>query len=162
MAGKKLSGWNWTKLALIGSLSVNFLVLGLLGGMWWSGGHHKSGGQPASATAPLQIGPYGRAFSKEDRAEMRRAFEQQRPKFRETRRAMRGFAKELAEALRADAFDRALVEDILARQMTQITMAQQSGQEIMLDRLEAMSPSERAAFADRLETGLNRRKRRNP
>ena len=62
---------NWLRIVLVVSLGVNLLIAGAFIGSSFS---EKSGREKNSSTlAP--VGPYGRAFSKEDRQALRQSFE---------------------------------------------------------------------------------------
>jgi hypothetical protein len=56
-------------------------------------------------------------------------------------------------ALRADPFDPAAVQALFDRQKMRMTAAIALGQSLLLQRISAMSPQERAVFADRVEAG---------
>ncbi len=73
---------------------------------------------------------------------------------------MRAFGQQLAEAVRAEPFDADVVRAILTEQRALQLSMQEAGSQIMVDRLEQMSPEARAAFAERLESGIKRFKQR--
>lgn len=147
-----------TRILLIVSLAANLLVAGVIAGAYFSDGPEKRAAVRGHSSLPL--GPYGRAFSKEDRADLRKAFEARKPWFDKSRRQMRGFGKEMATAMRADPFDAAEISDILARQSAVWSEIQAEGQKLFVERVRAMTPDQRAAFADKLEKGMSRGKRR--
>ncbi|MDA8747638.1 periplasmic heavy metal sensor [Litoreibacter sp.] len=155
---KAKSGRRWTRILLVISLGVNLLVLGMFAGAQFAGNPERSTGAKRGHSK-LPIGPYGRAFSKEDRAELRKMFDARKPWFEQSRRQMRGFGQEMAEAVRSESFDAALISDILQRQSTVLSAFQAEGQNLLVDRITAMTPDQRAAFADRLEKGLKHGKR---
>ncbi len=138
------------RVLLFASLALNLLVVGALvgAGLWggWGHGHHGPGLDAAG-------GPMTRALSREDRRaisqRMRQAYRDGRP----GRAAHRAAFEALLDDLRAEPFQRAAVEAHMARMRGLLTDRLELGQTLLLDRLEAMSPSERAAFADRLEHG---------
>lgn len=154
---KPKPGPSKTRILLIVSLAANLLVAGVVAGAFFSGGPEKRG--PGRGYSNLPLGPYGRAFSKEDRADLRAAFEARKPWFDKSRRQMRGFGKEMAAAMRAEPFDAAAITDILARQSAVWGEIQAEGQKLFVERVSAMTPDQRAAFADKLEKGMNRGKR---
>ena len=57
--------------------------------------------------------------------------------------------------LRADPYDAAAVEALMARQSERARERLELGQRVLAKRLAAMSPAERAAYADRLESQLD-------
>jgi len=58
--------------------------------------------------------------------------------------------------LKTEPFDRAAAESILQRQSDIADQRRKAGERALLNRLEAMTPAERAAFVERLENGLAR------
>ncbi len=147
----------WMRILLVASLAANLLIVGVVAGAMWSGGPKTVKRDPGGRG--IVAGPYGRAFSKEDRAEIRRSFEERKPWFDETRRKMRGFGQEIATAVRVEPFDGDAIRAILVRQREIQNALQDEGQNLMLERVEAMTPEQRAAFADRLEKALRGGKR---
>ena len=154
---RKTAGTPWMRILLVISLGLNLAVLGMVIGAKMSGGDQRNwnrGGEDA------RIGPYGRAFSKEDRAQLRRSFGAREKNFRAHRQNMRAAATALVETLRAEPFDIDAVRAVLATQRGAQIALQDEGQEVMLNHLANMTPEARAAFADNLEKGLKRRKPR--
>ncbi|MEM6594992.1 MAG: periplasmic heavy metal sensor [Pseudomonadota bacterium] len=144
---------NWLRLLLFASLSVNLLIAGAFIGSSFAGKDRKG---ERNLAAQVPMGPYGRAFSKEDRQALRQSFEARRDTFRENRAQMRAYGEELAAAVRATPFDADAVRDILTQQRGLQLSMQEAGSDIMIERLEQMSPEARAAFAERLEKGIRR------
>lgn len=151
------SGNRGMRLLLAASLGVNLLVAGIFAGAHFSGKPERSGAQRDHRSLPL--GPYGRAFSKEDRAELRKAFGGRKDWFAKSRSQMRAFGQEMVTAMRAEPFDAGAVEDILNRQGALQTQFQTEGRTLLVDRITAMTADQRAAFAEKLEKGLKRGKR---
>ncbi len=147
----------WMRILLVVSLGLNLATAGMVVGAKLAGGDHRNwsrGGEDA------RIGPYGRAFSKEDRALLRRSFGARQEAFRAHRKTMRAAAAALVETLRAEPFDIDAARAALATQRSAQIALQDEGQEVMLAHLANMTPEARAAFADTLEKGLKRRKPR--
>lgn len=155
------SAWPWTRIALVVSLGVNLLVVGAVAGALLSGGPDPRGTAERRAEKGLPIGPYGRAFSQQDRAELRRAFEARKPLFEQSRRDMRAVAGEIANIVRADPFDPAALKAAFGQQSTLQQAVRAEGQTLLIERLTNMSAAERQAFAEKLEAGLKRGRRRN-
>lgn len=151
-------GKPWTRILLVVSLGINLLIAGAVVGAYVTGGGERRAGN--DGPRDNWAGPYGRALSKEDRAEMRKSFEGRRSWFRDTRRQMRGFGTEMAAAVRAEPFDPSVVKDILDRQRAVQSSVHGEGQALLIERLTDMSPDQRAAFAEKLEKGLRRNKAR--
>ena len=130
---------------LIGSLAINFLMLGLGIGAIVSGPH---GGGPRAME--LALGPFARALDDGDRRAIAREMMQRgdvRPPSRQDRMTV---LTDLVAALRAEPFDPSRIRDLIDRQQTWVQSAQTAAQEAVLARIVAMSPEARLAFADRL------------
>ncbi|MEO0912160.1 MAG: periplasmic heavy metal sensor [Pseudomonadota bacterium] len=135
----------WMRILLIMSLSVNLLFLGLLAGAAWTG-----------PGAPRLTGPGGefrvmeRALPKEAREALMADMWRDRQAFHGKRRELGEIRREMIETLRTEPFDRAAMEALLARQREFWLEMGTKGQMLMLERIEAMTPEERATFADNL------------
>lgn len=148
----------WVKGVFILSLTLNFLVAGLVvGGLIGHARHPPpmpgdGGGAPEAFT----LGPLSGAFSREDRLAMRRAAEGQGTDFRAMRAAIGGDFAKLEAALSADPYDEAAVRAVLAEMRARTLMRMDLGEQAMLDRLGTMSAQERAAMVQRLRDGYAR------
>lgn len=136
---------------LVASLALNLVVVGavaglLISGGGWHGRHHAPGIAAAG-------GPLTRALDDQDRRaiarQMREAYRDGRPGRAEQRAAFDA----LIADLRKTPFERADVAEHMARMRGMLVGRLELAQGLLLDRLEGMTPDERAAFADRLETG---------
>lgn len=142
------------RVLLVISLSLNLLIVGVvLGAMVFGGawhGHHAPGLDRAS-------GPLTRALGPDDRRaigrQMRQAYQDGRP----GRATQKATFDALINALRQEPFNRAEVETRMQemRHLVQTRLA--LGQTLLLDRLEQMTPSDRAAYADRLTEQIHKR-----
>lgn len=131
---------------LIGSLALNLLGLGLVGGAIIRG----PDGFRAPRGVDLALGPIVQALAPEDRdairAELRiREALQLRP-----RRDRDALINALLAALRAETFDPAAVQAALDVPRDRALAVQQAAQQALLNRITAMTPAGRLAFADRL------------
>jgi len=147
----------WTRILLVFSLGLNLAVAGMFVGAKFAGGDHRDWDR---GTEDARIGPYGRAFSKEDRAKLRLTIGARAFRFREHRQNMRSAAAAFIETLRAEPFDIDAARAVLATQRSAQIALQDEGQELMLNHLANMTPEARATFAENLEQGLKRRKPR--
>lgn len=130
---------------LIGSLTINFLMLGLGIGTMVAG---PPGGGPRAME--LALGPFARALDEGDRRAVARQMMQRddiRPPARQERMAL---LTDLVVALRAEPFDPDSIRALIERQQTWVQTAQTAAQEAVLAQIVAMSPEARLAFADRL------------
>ena len=143
---------------LILSLGFNLVILGLFGGHELSRALH---GPPPPVRA-LGFGPFTHALSRDDRHALLRDFREQAKGFAEQRKAMRSDFEELISTLKAQPFDKAKLEEIMARQQVRTESWLELGQKLLQQRIDAMSPKERAAFADRLRADFEERRHRGP
>ncbi len=149
----------WMRWTLIASLALNLAVLGLVVG---AAVNHMSGDSPRPPSVrSLDLGAYSAALSPEDRRALRETFRAEWPGLRQMRTSQAETTAAILTALRADPFDAAAVRARLADQQTRMAEGLNLGQRLLLERLEAMTPAERAAFADRLEERLTRHHRSN-
>lgn len=142
----------WVRVALVASLALNLLILGIVGGAML--GHRDR--PPHAALGPGDHGPYGRALAEADREALRAAIRAEAPRIRETRRAVRQGFRDLLAALRAAPYDHGQVVAVMEAQQARVHEQAALMRGLMLDRVAAMSPEERAAFADRLERVIRR------
>lgn len=141
----------WIKIALALSLAANLLIVGLGAGMMT---HFRlSGGPPRVADAG---GAYTSALSPRDRRQIGQQLTEHYQETRKGREAVLGEYRQMLRVLKAEPFDRAAAEQVLKRQSSIADQRRKAGETALLDRLEAMTPEERAAFVERLETGLTR------
>ena len=146
----------WMRWTLIASLAVNLAVVGVVAGTSLK---RMSGEHRGPSVRALNLGAYTAALSTEDRRALRQAFRDELPSLREVRASQAEGQAAILSALRADPFDAAAVRDQLAAQQTRMAEGLALGQRLLMDRLEAMSAADRAAFADRLEERLSRPRR---
>lgn len=147
--------------ALIASLAVNLVFLGLFAGAAYrfAGGpgapHHGARGPDARNYAT----PYVRALPE---ARRRALFDEMRAGTPEmpSRAARRALYAQVLAALRADPFDPAAVEDVLRAQGDMALRFQTASEGSWLAQVQGMSLQERAAYADRIEEELNRKPRK--
>lgn len=156
------SGLPWVRIVLFTSLALNLLVVGAFVGSRLSQDDPSREVRSERNQIGANIGPYGRALSKEDRRALGRAFVARAGEFRENRQQMRALGSQVVEALRAEPYDRDLVADLLTRQIAISQQVQTRAQNLLLDRIDEMTPETRAAFADNLEEMLRRGKKRGP
>lgn len=142
----------WLRLILGLSLALNLAVAGLVAGAML-----RFGGPDGMRPPPRNLGA---ALYRELPRESRRALRADMARSGAATRDRRTEAARLAEALRAEPFDRtrltATLEARVRAQSEWLTRVQAA----WLDQVAAMSASERAAYADRLEQALNHRHER--
>jgi len=139
------------RIALGLSLAVNLLVLGLVGGAVLHG--------PPSRFhdgRDMSFGPFAEALRPEDRKALRRDILQRAPELRAGREKRQQEIEGLLQALRAEPFDAARLESVMAAQQAQLASQLALGAAVIRDYLIALPLEERLAFADRLEASLRR------
>ncbi|WP_158967870.1 periplasmic heavy metal sensor [Chachezhania sediminis] len=149
----------WIRVALAVSLALNLAVLGsVLGIMLRFGGSPGAdgiGGPPSLGMVLYRELPREeqRALRDEIRREMQEDGIGRPPSRRDT-------ARTLDAGLRADPFDRQLLEGVLTRHNVWVAGQQHALQEVWLDRVTEMTPAERDAYADRLQAAAERHEQR--
>lgn len=144
-------GVNRWRLAFFLSAAVNLMIVGVVVGAVMRGPP-----KGFEMVRDLGFGPYSAALSEEDRKELRKAFRALFPDPKAVRRLMRDDLDAVLQALRADPFQPEILEAALARQKQRLREKLDQGQDLLRDRLVAMSVAERREFADRLEASLLR------
>ncbi|MEZ5779271.1 MAG: periplasmic heavy metal sensor [Paracoccaceae bacterium] len=144
----------WLKPALAVSLILNLLVAGIVVGA--VAGHHR--GDERMSTRDGSFGPYTEALSRSDRSALRRAFLAASPDRAAMRREEAEDYGRLIAALRADPFDPADVEAVIGTQEARLTARVALGRQLLTERIAAMSPAQREAFAERIEAAMTRRR----
>lgn len=139
------------RIALVGSVVLNLLLIGLIAGAVARG----PAGRHGFVGADAGFGPLTASLSREDRRALRERYEDLRPDFRKERLAMREDFLALAQVLKAPDWDRAAAEAILARNGERTTARLREGQAVFLDYLDSMSPSARQALAVRVAEVLD-------
>lgn len=149
-AGKPGNG-KGLRIALGVSVALNLLVAGLV-----AGAVLRDGGPRDRMLRDLDFGPFTEALSDSDRDALRRDFVARSGGFREMRAQMRADFDALLRVLRVEPFDVEAVRSLLEGQQARVQERLVLGQDLLLERLAAMSPEARAEFADRLERRLRR------
>ncbi|WP_299927112.1 periplasmic heavy metal sensor [uncultured Pelagimonas sp.] len=147
------------RLVLFVSLALNLVVIGLVAGVVFNGGPPPRGASRGFDT----VLPYSRAFTEDQRRDLRREL---RKSFAPSKGDKRGAGmvesyREALDVLRQDPFERARFDGVVNKQRALAEKRHGTGQDLLAKFLEAMTPEERAAYADRLETEItNMSKRR--
>lgn len=146
----------WLLPTLLVSLALNLAVAGIVVGWALSpqARHHRDSG-PARGV----IGePFIRALPEDARRALMHDVIEEREHIRDSRDGLRARFDAFLSALRADPYDPEVVRDLLAEQRGAAQGRQEIGETLLLKRLAAMEPQDRAAYADRLETLVGRLK----
>ncbi|MDX1742107.1 MAG: periplasmic heavy metal sensor [Ruegeria sp.] len=142
----------WVTVLLSVSLALNLLVAGVALGTVY----RVKGGEPDKA--PPGFGPaLYRALPKEERKALRGELSERH--IRDAKMRSQGFAA-LQTALRAEPFDPVPVNTLLNQQAQAMAELQSALQEEWLERITAMTGTERKAYADRLQQVIKRKTHR--
>lgn len=143
----------WMRATLIGSLALNLLVAGVIGGNIIAHGGHMDRGPGGGDVA---IGAMTEALSREDRRALRQGFMEKLPGPRAFRDEQAGDTKALIALLRADQWNAAAAQAVFSGMSARLTKGLQVGQTLLLERFAAMTPAQRRAYADRLVDATDR------
>lgn len=143
---------NWTRVALVLSLALNLAVAGIVAGAVLRG--HRDG---PPRGFDLAVGPVARALSEVDRRAVMRDLMDRRD-LRDDRRDDSAAAAPVLAAVRADPFDPAALSAALDGMRGRARDLEAAAEAALVARVAAMTPAERAAFADRLAQELERRR----
>lgn len=150
------SSGRMVRIVLVLSLALNAFVIALVAGAAMK--HQGWGGHPA--VRDVGFGVFSEILSREDRRALRAAFRAEAPHVRDGHEVAREEFREMAAALRADPWDRARIETLIAGHTARIAERIDVGRRLLLQRMEDMSAAERAALADRIDEVLARGWRR--
>lgn len=148
----------WVRVVFVLSLTLNLLVAGVVAGGWIA--HDRRAAHPG--TAEVSFGAFTSALSEADREALRRAARDERQPLRALREAGRTDLGRFVAALRTDPWDEAGVRAAFAAQRARGAERVEFGERLLLERIAAMTPEERRAFADRLERRAADRAERHP
>ncbi|MCT8328380.1 periplasmic heavy metal sensor [Albidovulum sediminis] len=140
--------------ALVASLALNLLLGGLVAGA--AVRHHRDMGP--GDRGGLAFAPYFESLGRADRAAMREEMLRRMPALREMHRERSDDVRAFLEVIRADPFDPEAAGKVLEHQLGRASRRLDEGRELFLERLAAMTPEERLAYADRLEQALGRKR----
>jgi uncharacterized membrane protein len=147
----------WLYPLLFVSLALNLLVAGMIVGWLASPGGPK---RSEFGSARGLVGePFLRALPDDQRRAMLRDISRDAPKLRESRESLKARFDGFLTALRADPYEPETVAALLRDQREAALTRQDIGERLLLDRLEAMTPEERNAYADALEQSFRRLRR---
>ncbi|MEC3861882.1 periplasmic heavy metal sensor [Mesobacterium sp. TK19101] len=142
----------WVRVLLFVSLALNLMVVGLAAGMIWRGlPDHREAPQSRDQTMP-----YTRALERDDQRALRRQLREAFAGAPRDRGDLARAYRRSVELLRAEPFDPDALRANLDAQSRNAQARLTTGQKVLADYLATMSPSQRAAYADRLEQEITR------
>jgi uncharacterized membrane protein len=128
----------WTKWALVASLGLNLVFVGLIAGA-------LAKGPPPPVVSG--IGPYVRALPEASRRELGRSLRDSRPDWAGMRGAWQERRQAMAAALTAEPFDPAAVAALIDADRQLAGELAERGAELLVVEIGRMSPEDRAAYA---------------
>ena len=154
----------WPKVLLALSLTLNLAVIGMVLGAHYRDGRDAMRFPPPERTAlrDTGVGPFFDAMSREQRGRMGQALRDRAGGVGPDRAALAEDLRAMVSAIKAEPYDPAALEAVMAAQQARVMQRVDAGRGVLLAEIAAMSPAERAAFADRLETGFGRAMERLP
>jgi uncharacterized membrane protein len=147
----------WLRSLLVLSLGLNLLVAGFVAGRTLDIRREVRQPAPRDVAAALGLGPYYRALERDQRRALGRdVFAEIAADGgpRSIRAGLRESFGAVLATLRAEPFDAATLAGLVTGQAESAERLRRIGQEALVARIAAMTPSERRAFADRLEDAL--------
>lgn len=151
----------WVTPLLFVSLALNLLIIGAFAGAMLSpDGPRRHFGEDGRALRGVVGEPFFRALPADERRALVRDVVANRDRVRESRVSLQRRLDAFLAALRSEPFDRDQVARLMTDQRQAAIRRQELGEELLLNRLAAMSAEERAAYADAIEERLQRFRRR--
>jgi uncharacterized membrane protein len=144
------------KIVLAISLAFNLAVIGIVSGAFLKARHGDWGRPPD--VRELNFGPFSEALSRPQRRDLLRGLIGDRPGLRDLRNQIGGEFAAVLAAVRAEPFDPAALDAALRAQGEGTVERLDRGRKALQAVIIAMTPEERAAYADRLQQGLSRSK----
>lgn len=131
----------WTRWALIASLALNLLFVGLVAGAVLRGPPDRGVGGPG-------LWRYAHALPDHHRRDLVRTVRRSRDDWGGQRAALRDARDALAEALRADPFEITAVAAVLAEEQRLAGQLAERGNALLLEQIARMSAEDRARYAE--------------
>ncbi|MCG7494294.1 periplasmic heavy metal sensor [Thalassobius sp. Cn5-15] len=145
----------WLRVLLFASLALNLAVLGIVAGAFLRFGGPDSDKRPVQAS---QIaGAYTHALTPADRRAIWHDMRRQSADL-PSRTSIRQSHNQVLQLLRRDPLDRDALAQVLRQQIAFGHARAEMGQALLIEHLSDMDAAERAAYADRLEEALKKRK----
>ncbi len=148
----------WRKNLLIGSLALNFAVVGVVIGAKF-GGRHAGFGHPEKRWAgEFGMMPFWHALPAEARRELGHRMRADRGNFAERRAENEAFFRQLLVALSAQPYDRGAVQALMQAQNRRVQEAHWRSQALLLEVIDGLTPQQRAAFVAELSRLVDARR----
>ncbi|HHS94496.1 MAG TPA: periplasmic heavy metal sensor [Rhodobacterales bacterium] len=147
----------WPKVLLTLSLTLNLVVIGGMVGAMLRDGHdtRRFGPPDRNTMRATGLGPFFDAMPRDVRNRLGLAL-RDRGGLGPDRAALEADLRAMLAVLRAEPFDPAEFEAILANQQTRAQSRIATGRSVLVEQVGEMTPDERARFADGLEARFAR------
>lgn len=150
------SGRRWLRVALLVSLVLNLLFVGLFLGA--AAGKDRTARKfaPSDDRVLLQLGPYARALPDERRKTLAGSLRLDPNEARKVRRELRNGFQEFLTLLEAETLDVDALSLLIDAQQDLVTGRAAVNKQALLDVLSSMTAAERSAYAKELQKVLRR------
>lgn len=149
---------HWSRYVLVGSLALNFVILGLAVGAAVRHGGDDPNVRPLAAR-DLGFAPYVGALDEAARRDVGRAFIKLEGGPRVLRAELRSHFIEVLEVLETSPFDAARFSALVTARQDKVAQSQAAGMALLIEKIDAMSDAERTVYAARLKRALTRKPR---
>ncbi|MEO0344443.1 MAG: periplasmic heavy metal sensor [Pseudomonadota bacterium] len=139
----------WVRVLLVGSLAMNFVLIGVASGIAYN--FAKSGGRGHTEMAQI-LGPIASSLPKDTRKHLRRAIVSRRAEFFQIRAQINLTDDAVLEAMAADPFDPSALESALDARRDALTTAISALNGPILDVFSGLSAQERVELAQNIRS----------
>lgn len=147
------------RLVLFFSVALNLLFVGLIAGAIFRNDGRVDRRGAMNSAFDAGIGPFGRAFTREQRREFNGALGHEAKRLRDNRAAVRGHVNGVVAAIVQEPFDAQALRDQMQAMQDGLQARQHIGIEVFVGQIAQMSEAERHALADRLEHSIRKPRR---
>lgn len=137
---------SWAKPALVISLALNLLLIGLIAGSFWK--RHHNQWRPHNIVLEKAIQQLMGELPEEKRAAGQRALQNLRSQGPKTWDDIRNLRKEASDAMMADQYDEQRFADALARLRDAHNEKRRVRHQVVIDFIRGMTPEERRRFIE--------------
>lgn len=146
----------WKTWALVASLAVNLLIVGLVVGAGLRGGPDRGHYKPSEGADFRSI---TQALPEKARGDLRKSVLGRDGTMRERRQRSADLRRDLILVLEAETFNPGALETLFTEQRTVLGDLAKDGHTLLLETISQMTPEERATFAENLRKGHKKKRR---
>jgi len=140
-SGARPRGPRWMRIALLASVALNVLVLGVVAGTMW----RLRDAAAAGALGPNMLA-YSTTLTGERREQIRQMFHERRAAIRPLRRAAQEARRDMVRTLAAEPFDKAALAAAHERMLAAETQVRRAIGAVVADAAEKLTAEERRGF----------------